>query len=921
MTVVIGLLVNSQLLVDGAVTGLTYGLLAVGLVLIYRSSGIINFAYAEVGAFSASLLALAVLEWHWPFAAAALLAVVAGAALSAVIELTVIRRLFDAPRVIVLIATVGVAELVLVLRMVLPKVRGFHRFPAAFEGRWDLGSFTLRSDQLVVCIAVPVLTLSLTWFLSRTRTGTAIRGAASNAEACRLMGINVRTLSTLVWLIAGGLSAVAAMVVRPLEGMPVTAGAGSLDARLLTVALAAALVARMRSMPIAIAAGVVLGVIERLILVNMPGTPGAMSGLVLAVVLVAALWSTGIGDGRATRWSFASARTALDDRVRSMWIGRNLDRLGLLVLAIVAFVLPLLVTKPSRHQLFAQVAVFALVALSVTVLTGWAGQLSLGQFAFAGLGAFTTAALMSKGLGFAVSAVLAALVGLVAAVIVGLPALRVKGLLLAVTTLAFAVFCASWLLNLDILDGGRPSIKVPRTIEAGIDFSSQRTFYWLCLVVLAVVMTVAARIRRRGVGRRLIAVRENDTAAASMTISPARTKLFAFALGGAFAALAGALYGGVLGRLDTTAFAPETSVKVVAIAVIGGLGSVTGAVIGAIWVVGLPALLGDSPEVSLATSGIGLLVLLMYFPGGLIELVHRLREVVYRRIVARAPEPPAADRSTMPARPASSDRPMVVGPALEVSDVTVRFGGTTAVDNMALTVAAGEIVGLIGANGAGKTTLMNAIGGYVPSTGAVRLFGTELHGSSPAQRARHGLARSFQNAELFADLTVRETVQVALEARHRTSVAATLIGTPGSLRRERAQARDADELISFLGLGRYANSVIGNLSTGTRRITELACILALDARVVCLDEPTAGVAQKETEAFGPLIRQLRREFDLSILVIEHDMPLVMAISDRVYCMASGRAIATGTPDEVRNDPAVIASYLGTDERAIMRSTQ
>lgn len=916
-----GLLMNGQLLVDGAITGLTYGLLAVGLVLIYRSSGIINFAYAEVGAFAASLLALAVIEWHWPFFLAALFALVAGAALSAVIELTVIRRLFDAPRVIVLIATVGVAELVLLLRMVLPKVRGFHRFPAAFDGTWDLGWFSLRSDQLVVCIAVPVLALGLTWFLSRTLIGTAIRGAASNPEASRLMGINVRMLSTLVWLIAGGLSAAAAMIVRPLEGMPVNAGAGSLDARLLTVALAAALVARMKSMPIAILAGVVLGVIERILLVNMPGTPGAMSGVVLLVVLIAALWSVGVSDGRATRWSFASAREALDDRVRSSWLGRHLDHLSLLALAIFAFVLPLLVTKPSRQQLFAQVAVFALVALSVTVLTGWGGQLSLGQFAFAGLGTFTTAALMSKGLGFAASAALAALVGLVAAVVVGLPALRVKGLLLAVTTLAFAVFCAAWLLNLDILDGGRPSIRVPRTIEAGIDFSSQRVFYWLCLLVLAVAMSLAARIRRRGLGRRLIAVRENETAAASMTISPARTKLFAFAIGGTFAALAGALYGGVLGRLDTAAFAPETSVKVVAIAVIGGLGSVTGAVIGAIWVIGLPALFGDSPEVSLATSGIGLLVLLMYFPGGLIELIHRVRNMVYRKIISRAPEGIPTERVALTSRSRSAHVQPVGQPALEVVDVTVQFGGVTAVDHMSLTLEPGEIVGLIGANGAGKTTFMNALGGYVPASGSVKMFGTELSGRSPAQRARKGLGRGFQNAELYADLTVRETVQVALEARHRTSVAATLLATPGGLRRERAQSRDADELISFLGLGRYANAVVGNLSTGTRRITELACILALDARVVCLDEPTAGVAQKETEAFGPLIRQLRDEFELSIVVIEHDMPLVMAISDKVYCMASGRTIATGSPEEVRANTAVIASYLGTDERAIMRSTQ
>jgi ABC-type branched-subunit amino acid transport system ATPase component len=355
--------------------------------------------------------------------------------------------------------------------------------------------------------------------------------------------------------------------------------------------------------------------------------------------------------------------------------------------------------------------------------------------------------------------------------------------------------------------------------------------------------------------------------------------------------------------------------------VIGGLGSVMGAVLGAIWVIGLPALFGDSPQVSLATSGIGLLVLLMYFPGGLIELVHRLRDAIRRRLM-RSGEPAATAerpvRITRPpiTRPAAPDRP-----ALEAAGVSVRFGASIAVDNMSITLQRGEIVGLIGANGAGKTTFMNAIGGYVPSTGSVHLFGEELTGRSPADRARRGLGRAFQNAELYGDLTVRETLQVALEARHRTSVMATILGTRGGMRRERLQRAEADELLAFLGLGRYANVVVGNLSTGTRRITELACLLALDSAVVCLDEPTAGVAQRETEAFGPLIKELRREFELSMIVIEHDMPLVMAISDRVYCMANGSKIAEGSPEQVRNDPSVIASYLGTDERAIARSTQ
>ncbi|MYH88975.1 MAG: ATP-binding cassette domain-containing protein [Acidimicrobiaceae bacterium] len=251
--------------------------------------------------------------------------------------------------------------------------------------------------------------------------------------------------------------------------------------------------------------------------------------------------------------------------------------------------------------------------------------------------------------------------------------------------------------------------------------------------------------------------------------------------------------------------------------------------------------------------------------------------------------------------------------------MTVRFGGNIAVADVDFEVHQGELVGLIGTNGAGKSTLLNAIGGFVPSEGTVEVLGVDVTDRSASARHRLGLGRGFQAARLYPGLTVREAVMVALEARQHSRLVPSMLALPPSGTHERAKRSEADEIIDYLGLGRYSDSFIEALSTGTRRIVELGSLLAVDARVLLLDEPTGGVAQREAEAFGPLIKQIQSELDASVVVIEHDMPLVMSISDRVYCLESGAVIANGPPDEVRNDPMVVASYLGTNEAAIQRS--
>ncbi|MCF2532445.1 branched-chain amino acid ABC transporter permease/ATP-binding protein [Yinghuangia soli] len=930
---------TTQLLFDGAVTGLVIGLLAMGIVLVHRSSRVINFAVANMGLVGSVLFALLVVRYHVPYWAALVVALAAGTAFGAIVDLAVVRRLFNAPRVIVLVATIGVAQLALTIVAAYPDLDDHttEQYPVPWTGTWSpLDDLEINSAQLSILIAVPATALALSWFLGRTVLGKTVKASADNPELARLQGISPKIVSTAVWAIAG-LVATLCLILISAQNKSLTQ-ITTLGPTTLLRALAAAVIARMVSFRIALAAGIGLGLLQAFVQFNWLDQPGLSDLVVLVVVLVAVFTVSRGRDTETSSFSFAPKVKPVPERLRQVWWVRHIARSGLLLLGVVAIVLPLLVTQPSRHLLYTVILAYAICAASVTILTGWAGQLSLGQMAFAGLGALTAASLNRglrlevgdtvyafRGLTFPAAVLVASLFTAALAALVGAGALRVRGLLLAVSTFAFAVACEQYLYRRDVFhDEGTSSASFPRSTVLGIDVSTQRAYYYLVLAVLVVVLIVVARLRRTGVGRTTIGVRDNPATAAAYTVAAARVKLRTFALAGGIAGLGGALLAGAVQSVpyaDKYFLSPD-SLTLVAIVVIGGLGSVSGSVLGALWVIGLPAFMPDNELVPLLTSSLGLLILLLYFPGGLVQIGYSARDALLgwadKRLGAEpAPKtatsaPRGLTRTTRPAPPADQ-------PVLATTDVRVRFGGKTAVDGVSLEVRPNEIIGLIGTNGAGKSTLMNAIGGFVTATGTVELLGRDISKAAPAARARLGLGRTFQAATLFPELTVRETVQIALEARGRTSLLSTALHLPHTFTRERAKRADADDLVDFLGLGRYADAFVGDLSTGTRRIVELAGLLALDARVLCLDEPTAGVAQRETEAFGPLIQEIRRELGASMLVIEHDMPLIMGISDRVYCLETGRVIASGQPDDVRNDPKVIASYLGTDERAIERS--
>ncbi len=948
MIELLGLEIGQQSIVIGIIAGLTYAALAAGFVLIYRSTGVLNFAHGEMGFFGLAIFVMMIINYELNWWVAFALAIAGTALIGMAVELIVVRRLFESPRLVLLIATIGVGQILTLARVGwIPDITAGGNIPTAFEMTWEpTDHIRLQAREITVLAVVPALIALLGLFMTRTRFGLAVRASASNPDTARVYGTSPRRVSTIVWTIAGGFAAATAILTAPLQGFQaatVDDTGNLLVEELLLKVLVVSLLARMRSLPGVIWAGLAVGVVEKIVRNNVDSTNQSIVNLWFFVtVLVVVLWFVRSGK-EDVGWSLSPTLRPIPERLRSIWWVRNLNGIGFFFLFGALALVPIFVTKSSPILTWSNILLFAMVALSLTVLTGWAGQLSLGQFAFVGVGGLATLAFteghdipipldlfdLSIDVPWGIAVIMATALGVLVAVLVGLPALRVRGLFLAVTTLAFAVMAGTWVFTRDFFSGGTTAPRPPdRPALFGIDVGeSRRTLYLVCLVTLVLMSWIVTRIRATGIGRSFIAVRDNEDMAAASTVPPGRMKLAAFAVAGGMAALTGALYVIVQPSLSPgTQFAPANSLRVIVIAIVGGLGSVAGPILGSLWILGIERLVPDQLRdlQQLLTSNIGLLVLLMYFPGGLLQIVYSIRDgllaVADRKLSERqrGDPPQVVERKPVPAttRP---DRPTVDGPALAARGMSVRFGGNIAVADVDFEVGQGELVGLIGTNGAGKSTLLNAIGGFIPSEGTVEVLGVNVTGRSASARHRLGLGRGFQAARLYPGLTVREALMVALEARQHSRLVPSMLALPPSGAHERAKRTEADEIIDYLGLGRYSDSFIEALSTGTRRIVELGSLLAVDARVLLLDEPTGGVAQREAEAFGPLIKQIQSELDASVVVIEHDMPLVMSISDRVYCLESGAVIANGPPSEVRHDPLVVASYLGTNEAAIGRS--
>ncbi|MDQ7909343.1 branched-chain amino acid ABC transporter permease/ATP-binding protein [Phytohabitans sp. ZYX-F-186] len=880
-------------IVAGLVTGSVLGLAGTGLVLTYKTSGIFNIGHGAIAAAAAFLFYWLHIEHDWPWWAAGVVAVLLFGPLTGLVMSAVSLKLSGQRAAMKVVATVGIVLLVQGLSTVkfgYNALRPPQFLPGGTRIHRIWGVNVTQSQLIIVAISL-VAVAALYYFFRVSRTGLAMRAVVNDPDLVALHGTSPQAVQRLSWSIGATFAALSGVLISPFVGIDAVT-----MTFLVVSAFGAAAIGGFSSIPLTYLGALAIGVATNLITkyaVDWDQLQGVAAALPLIVLLVALL---------------VIPRRKLDPPARAEqppkipYHGPPTTRIvaGVVVLAFLLLA-PQIFAGSLTHLTVGLTQ--AIVLLSLGLLVRTAGMVSLCQAIFAAIGAVTFAQLSERlDLPWVVGVLLAALVVVPVAALLALPAIRLQGLFLALATLGFGLSVEGWLYTKDWFFGttgtGRP---MPR--PGGM--ASGERYYYVVLAFFVVAALVMVMIHQSRLGRMLRGLSEAPLAVRTLGLNANLLRMVVFCIAGYIAGVGGVLYGSTVNYvvLGDGYFAAYYSLVLVATLALMPFREPWYSVVAVVAAL-IPAYWHSVDSNSWLNVIFGFFAVLIATQGGADTLPRRARDFLDRHFGRKAPAPAvevADDPWRLPAH----------ATGLEVRDLTIRYGGRTALDEVSLRAPVGQITGLIGPNGAGKTTLFNAASGLLtPSTGQVFLHGNDVTQLNAAARGRRGLGRTFQLMQLADSLTVGQNVALGVESGLAGS---NLRGQLVASRAERRATLDAAEYaMELCGIADLRDLPAGALSTGQRRLVELARCLSGPFDLLLLDEPSSGLDSVETARFGQTLVDVVETRRCGILLVEHDMALVLRVSADIYVLDFGKLLFHGTPAQVRNSPVVQAAYLGSE---------